>query len=173
MANLAQVLRRPRKVYWGWYVVLVSAAAHFVSGGIYGTGFGVFFKPMAQDLGLTRAAAAGAISLRTLTNSFTGPLIGPLLDRYGPRPIMIVGAIAAMLATMLMGQVQDAFQFYLVLGVLGPLAMAGIGDLVAGTTVAKWFIRYRGRALGFSAAGISAGIAVLASISDAINSAIG
>ncbi|MBI2887561.1 MAG: MFS transporter [Chloroflexi bacterium] len=166
MATLAGLLRRPRKLYWGWYVVLVSAAAHFVSGGIYGTGFGVFFKPMAQDLGLTRTMVAGATSLRSLTNAFTGPLIGPLLDKYGPRPIMIVGSFMAVLGTMAMGQVRDAFQFYLIMGVLSPLAMAGIGDLVAGTTVAKWFIRYRGRALGFSAAGISAGIAVIAPINE-------
>ncbi len=164
MAGLTDVFHRPKKVYWGWYVVIVSAAAHFVSGGIYGTGFGVFFKPMSSELGLSRTAVAGALSVRSLTNAFTGPLIGPLLDKFGPRPIMIVGAIAAVLGTMSMGLMQDGVQFYLFMGIVGPLAMIGIGELVAGTTVAKWFIKYRGRALGFSAAGISAGIAIITPI---------
>lgn len=168
MAGLTDAFRRPKKVYWGWYVVIVSAASHFVSGGIYGTGFGVFFKPMSSELGLSRTAVAGALSVRSLTNAFTGPLIGPLLDKFGPRPIMIVGAIAAVLGTMSMGLMQNGVQFYLFMGIVGPLAMIGIGELVAGTTVAKWFIKYRGRALGFSAAGISAGIAVITPINERI-----
>ena len=93
MAGLTKVFRRHRDVYWGWYVVLVSAASHFVSGGIYGTGFGVFFKPMSAELGLSRTAVAGALSLRSLTNAFMGPLVGPLLDKFGPRPIMIVARL--------------------------------------------------------------------------------
>lgn len=168
MANLARALglRRPKRLYWGWLIVLVAASANFVSGGIYGTGFGVFFKPMSTELGLSRAAVAGATSLRSFTNAFAGPVIGPLLDRFGPRPIMISGALAAVITTILMGQVEDPFQFYLVMGIVGPLATIGTSDLVTGTTVAKWFIRHRGRAMGASVAGISAGIAVIAPINE-------
>ena len=63
-AELRTAEKRPRKIFWGWYIALVAASASFVTGGIYGTGFGVFFKPMAQDLGLTRTMVAGGATLR-------------------------------------------------------------------------------------------------------------
>lgn len=153
--------KRPRKIFWGWYIALVAASASFVTGGIYGTGFGVFFKPMAQDLNLTRTMVAGGSTVRTLLSTVAMPIIGPLVDKYGPRMIMTIAASTAVVFTMLMGQVRNAFEFYLVFAVVGPLLAAGMGDLVTNTSVSKWFIRHRGRAMAISTSGLSAGIAIV------------
>ncbi len=160
-AELRTAEKRPRKIFWGWYIALVAASASFVTGGIYGTGFGVFFKPMAQDLGLTRTMVAGGSTLRTLLSTAAMPIIGPMVDKYGPRMIMTIAASTAVVFTMLMGQVRNAFEFYLVFAIVGPLLAAGMGDLVTNTSVSKWFVRHRGRALAISTSGLSAGIAIV------------
>lgn len=160
--------KQPRKIFWGWYIVLVSASASFVTGGIYGTGFGVFFKPMAQDLGLTRTMVAGGSTLRTFLSTAALPIIGPLVDKYGPRTIMTVAASTAVVFTILMGQVRNVFEFYLVFAIVGPLMAAGMGELVTNTSVAKWFVRHRGRAMAFSTSGLSAGIAIVTPINEFI-----
>lgn len=166
MSAETAVVKRKGKIFWGWYIVMVAAAASFVTGGIYGTGFGVFFKPMAQDLGLTRTMVAGGGTLRTLLSTISLPIIGPLVDKYGPRTIMIIAASMAVMFTMLMGRIQTALDFFLVFAIVGPLTAAGMGDIVTNTSVSKWFVRKRGRAMALSTSGLSAGIAIVTPINE-------
>ena len=104
-----------------------------------------------------RGALALAVVFRTLATSLTGPVIGPLLDRYGPRMLLAIGAFLSGLAVMAKGGVQEYWQFVAVSILLGLVAGAGRGMLVPATTVARWFVRLRGRPIPLVTAWVSVG----------------
>jgi len=156
--------RKPR-FFYGWLVVLVGFLGDFMMAGISTHSFSFFIKPMTQELGWTRTMITGAATLRTLTGAITGPIIGPLIDRYGGRVVMIGGALLAGAGIMLLSQVSKLWQFYLVYGVMGAEGLTAMGGLVVTSVVAKWFIRKRGRAMAFVAAGLPLGGVVLGPIS--------
>ena len=70
----------------------VVSALRILGGGLHQYGFTVFFLPVTQDLGLTRASTSLAFSLARAEGSLTAPIVGYLLDRYGPKPIMLAAA---------------------------------------------------------------------------------
>ena len=122
---------------------------------------GLFIKPMNESLGWSRGAISIAISLRSVFSALPGPVVGPWIDRLGPRPFMLWGAVASGLSTAALALVTQLWQFYLLYGVIGSVALIGIGNLVTGTAVAKWFVRKRGRAMGIADLGTAVGIALL------------
>ena len=84
----------PRKIFWGWYVV----AGAFITIGInYGARycFGVFLKPMCEELGWSRSVVSFAASLVFLVYGTGGILSGHLLDRFAPRWLITAGATIA------------------------------------------------------------------------------
>jgi MFS family permease len=54
-----------------------------------------FFLPISQDLGLSRAATSLAFSLSRAQGAIEAPFVGYLIDRFGPRPIIVVAAFLA------------------------------------------------------------------------------
>lgn len=152
--------KKPR-FFYGWLIVLVSFVGDLMMAGVGTHSFGFFIKPMTQAFGWTRAQISFSATLRTLTGAVSGVIIGPLLDRYGARPVMVVGAIIAGLGIMLLSRVTAIWQFYLVHGLFSAEGMTAIGGLVATTVVAKWFIRKRGRAMAMVSAGLPLGGAIL------------
>lgn len=73
-------------------MVGVVSAMRMFGGGLHGYGFTVFFLPVSQDLGLNRAQTSLAFSLARAEGAIEAPLIGYLVDRLGPRPLMVVAA---------------------------------------------------------------------------------
>jgi MFS family permease len=73
-------------------VGLVSAI-RIGGGGLHQFGFTVFFLPISQDLGISRAATSLAFSLSRAQGAIEAPLVGYLIDRYGPRPITVTAAL--------------------------------------------------------------------------------
>lgn len=122
---------------------------------------GLFIKPMNESLGWSRGAISVALSLRSVFSALPGPVVGPWIDRLGPRPFMMGGAVASGLSTAALAMVTQLWQFYLLYGVIGAVSLIGIGNLVTGTAVAKWFVRKRGRAMGIADLGTAVGIALL------------
>lgn len=122
---------------------------------------GLFIKPMSESLGWSRGAISIALSLRSVFSALPGLVVGPWIDRLGPRPFMLGGAIASGLSTAALALVTQLWQFYLLYGVIGAVSLIGIGNLVTGTAVAKWFVRKRGRAMGIADLGTAVGIALL------------
>ena len=134
----------------------------FAGGGMQSFTFGVFMKPMSAGLGWTRGMLTAGLTLRTLSASFLGPVFGPLVDRYGPRYLMLSAAVTGGVACLLLSRVEELWQFYIIFALVGMAGGAGLGGVVAQATVVKWFVRRRGRAVAFSTMGNTAAGALLA-----------
>ena len=132
------------RVFPGWGVV----AGAFIANGMFSVvalhALGFIFKYMSQDLGWSRGAISVAFAFRSLSNGVLGPIIGPKIDAWGPRPFIVVAALAGGISTILLGVVSELWQFYLLFGVIGGASFMGIGFLVTATAVSKWFVRFRG-----------------------------
>ncbi len=118
---------------------------------------GVLIHPLEVDLGWDRAAISFAVSIGLVLFGLSGPLSGWLMDRAGPRLLMLCG-LALIAASTAAGAAMTAlWQFTLLWGVLGGLG-TGVAAAVLGATVAnRWFVARRGLVLGLFGAGTSAG----------------
>ena len=99
----------------------------------------------------------GALLARDLVGVAVGPPFGFAVDRHGPRLLMAGSAVVLGISLMLLSQTQEIWQFVLFYGVLGAFGVPGLGYGVVSPTIAKWFIRYRGRATGIATAGLNVG----------------
>src|SRR5688572_15107312 len=86
--------RRP-KVFYGWYIVLASFLASLSYSQQLASVLGIFIRPMSAELGWSRTAITGAQSATRFIEGMVAPITGRYIDRYGPRPFMVVGGIVA------------------------------------------------------------------------------
>ncbi len=168
----APLSRRPR-VYYGWWIVGVSFLTQCLTVGCVFYCFGVFFTPLIDEFGWTRAQLAFGLSLSSLCGAMAAPIIGRLVDRWGSRPLQLVGAVALGSALMALSNVQTLAQYYMVMAALLSVGAASLGQIPSTTAVAGWFIRRRGRALGVATAGISMGGVLFVPLSQFLIDAFG
>jgi sugar phosphate permease len=148
-------------LYYGWRMIGLVSALRILGGGLHQYGFTVFFLPVTNELGLSRAATSLAFSLARAQGSFASPLVGYLVDRYGPKPMMITAAFLAGVGYILFSRVHDYTSFLIVyLGVISISFTAGF--VHAPTIVANsWFIRLRARAMTVVSAAVPIGGAII------------
>ena len=82
--------QRSSKIFHGWWIILVAAIGLSMGyGPIVTFTFGVFFKPLSQEFGWSRAQVSLAFSLSLLIMSFVFPFVGRLVDRFGARRVIV------------------------------------------------------------------------------------
>ncbi|MBI4300039.1 MAG: MFS transporter [Chloroflexi bacterium] len=149
------------KSFPGWRIAAVCAAINGIGAGIQFYGFSVFFKPMTEDFGWTRTQTSGAFSLSRLEGGFEGPIAGWLIDRIGPKRILLIGITIMGLGYILLYFVNSLLMFYLVYaGVLSLGYNIGFGN-AGNAVVAKWFVKKRGRAFSYMALGAGIGGSII------------
>jgi len=121
--------------------------------------FGVFFNPLLNEFGWTRAMISGASSLSFILMGVLGIVMGGLTDRFGPRIVLTICGFLLGLGYLLMSQVQDRWQLYLLYGVAIGVGMSGIWAPLL-SLVGRWFVKRRGLMTGIVIAG--GGIGALA-----------
>ncbi len=99
-------------------------------------------------------------SLSILSQAFLQPFGGALLDRLGPKKMILAGAFLMAVSLTLFGQARSLFSVYLSYGVLFSLAAVGAGMVVNTTMVSRWFVRKRGLAAGLVSVGTGFGLFV-------------
>jgi sugar phosphate permease len=146
-----------RDLFYGWRMIAVGAALRVLGGGLYFYGFSVFFLPLSQDLGLSRAATSLVFSLARAQGAFEGPVAGYFMDRYGPRPLILIAIVMSGVGHMLLADVQSYFALLVIyLGVVSLSFQAGFMDapmVIANT----WFIRMRTMAMSMVSASVNLG----------------
>jgi len=128
--------------------------------------YGVFFNPLMVEFGWSRAVIAGASSAAFIISGIFGILIGRLNDNFGPGKIMAVTAVFLGTGCSLMYAVTQIWQLYLFFGLIFGIGLSSI-DVIALTTIARWFSHNRGMMTGIAKVGTGAGqfcLPLLASI---------
>ncbi len=145
-----------------FYSYIIVAAGFIIQGLGLGTlnTFGVFFTPLLNEFGWSRASISGASSLTFLLSGFLSIIVGSLNDRFGPRIIMAVSGLFLGLGYLLMSQVGAIWQLYLFFGIVVGIGMSAI-DLIPLSTAARWFSRKRGMMTGIVKVGTGAGQLVI------------
>ena len=144
-------------LFYGWRMVAAGCAMRMLGGGFHLYGFTIFFLPITNELGLSRAATSLVFSLARAEGAIEGPLAGYFIDRYGPRPMMLAGIILSGLGYMLLATVHSYAAFLAVyLGVISLAFSAGFmhSPMVLANS---WFIRRRAMAMTLISSAIGIG----------------
>jgi predicted MFS family arabinose efflux permease len=142
----------------GWRVV---AAAYF--GVMVGFGsllvftFGIFLKPLSAEFGWSRESVSAAFGFAALTVAVCSPPLGHLLDRFGPRkivlPCMAVFGLAFASLSLLTPSLAHLYATFVVIGIVGN----GTTQMGYSRAVSTWFDQRRGLALSLVMAGVGTG----------------
>ncbi len=164
-----RVTRPP--LFYGWIVV---AGAFLVLFTAYGAqfAFGVFFSALLEEFGWSRASLSGVFSLYVLAYSSLGIVAGGLTDRWGPRAVVTLGSLFLGLGLIGMSQTSALWQPYVLYGVVIALGMSS-AYVPCNATVARWFVRRRGLAVGIASAGGSLGTLALPPLAHFLVSRLG
>jgi MFS family permease len=130
-----------------------------VANGLYFT-FSVFLVPLVDEFHWSRGLTAGALSLSTVLQGLLSPVAGILVDRFGPRRVILSGAVLLSAASILTATIRSAWELYLYTGLLGAIGLVGLGPVPMGVLLARWFSARRGRAVGIAFSGMGFGVFV-------------
>jgi MFS family permease len=143
------------------YIVVTAFLALFavVGFGIYGLPF--FFDFIMQERGWSRAEITSGNAVgKLLVAPLFGFLAGWLIDKYGPRSLMMTGALMLFIAFAGIAFSSSLEMFY-VFYVFNALGYVFAGPLPAQVLISRWFDKNRGKAMGIAYLGIGAGGAVV------------
>lgn len=147
----------PARFFYGWVVVAAMAAAGALSMALGALNFGLFVRPMGDELGFGRSVFGWAQSARQAGSAVTAPVVGTLLDRFGARILLAVAGATAGAAALVVGLIDQGWQLVLLFTLMGVVSLNGPGALVTTVPVTRWFVRSRGRALAFATIGTPLG----------------
>ena len=145
-------------------MVAAACALRVLGAGLHSFGFTVFFLPLSQDLNLNRTSTSLAFSLARAEGAVEGPIVGHLLHRYGPKPIMLAAVLLMGFGYLLLSQVNSYVTFLIVY--LGVISLAHAGGFMHAPMVLinTWFIRPRARAITISSAAFGMGGVLVAPV---------
>src|SRR4030081_3488777 len=121
-------------------------------------GWTLFVNPIADKYGWTKAAIQVAFTIFVLTETWLVPIEGYLVDRFGPRPVVMIGGLLCGVGWVLNSFANSLVTLYVAAAVSGIGAGAVYGTCVGNAL--KWFSDRRGLAAGLTAAGFGAGSAL-------------
>jgi OFA family oxalate/formate antiporter-like MFS transporter len=121
-------------------------------------GWTLFVNPISDKYGWSRAAIQVAFTIFVITETWLVPIEGYFVDRFGPRPVVLVGGILCGLGWVLNAHANTLTLLYIAAAISGVGAGAVYGTCVGNAL--KWFPDRRGLAAGLTAAGFGAGSAI-------------
>lgn len=146
-----------KKLFYGWIIVAASFLMISTLGeGVYS--FGVFFKPLENEFGWSRATVSSAYTVFLLGFGFSGFYLGRLADTHGPRRVLLLSGAACGAGFVLARWTQEIWQLWIFMGLAG--LGAGPSYSVPVATVQRWFVKKRGQALGMVVMGTGVGALV-------------
>lgn len=147
------LLQLPQRVFYGWWIVAISAGADALKHGTFNRGFTFYVTPLSKELGVGVAIVSLAEMLGRLEGGLQGPLMGWLNDKFGPRFIMALGGGTSGLGFIMLGLTSNYIYFLLVfVGLLSLGFRAGYNNALM-PAINQWFRRHRALAMAVAGMG--------------------
>jgi len=162
-AGMREWAGEKKEIFYGWWIVAGCFILLFLMSGAGFYSFSIFIKPLEEEFGWSRASISLAMSIYFILGGLSGPFVGKWTQTHGPRKVMTLSALGFGTCFVLVGLTQSLWYFYAIYGLLAVLH-SGMAFIPVSTVLARWFIRKRGRAIGFAMVGIATGGLVLAPV---------
>jgi MFS family permease len=133
-------------LFYGWIIVLAGTLMILVNLGIR-QAFAVFLKPVSSEFGWNRATISAALSLNMAVYAVSSIVMGRLVDRFGPRVMVVVGGLLTGLGLVLASRTGNIWHLFLTYSLLVGTGL-GVVFPTTNSTVVRWFQEKRGLALG-------------------------
>src|SRR3954454_12088219 len=147
---------RPRRLFYGWYMVAAGSAMQFLQAGLMTQSFGAYVAVLQAERGWSKTALSGAAALQQLEGAILGPVLGWFIDRFGPQGMIRVGILVFGLGLMLLSQTDTLPTFYAAFLVIA-LGSSLCGFFPINIALINWFERWRARALSSMSIGLALG----------------
>ena len=146
---------KPR-IFYGWWMVGAAVGLQFLQAGLVSQAFGAYLAVLSEEQNWSKTALSGAAALQQMEVALLGPVLGWLLDRFGPKIFVRVGVVVFGTGLCLLSQVQTLPQFY------GAFIVIALGTSLCGffplnVSLIHWFERKRARALSAMSIGLALG----------------
>jgi sugar phosphate permease len=125
----------------------------FIQASTGGFTFSIFLPAMSADLGWPRSTIVVAVSIGSITAALSGPVLGRVVDRRGPRLVLIGSVLLMGCALIGAAMAQQPWQFYLTFGLLTGMARSALQSVLPGVMISNWFVRRRSAAYSSAAMG--------------------
>lgn len=144
------------KVFYGWWIIGAGFLIAMYVSGFINFSFTAVFEPIASDFGWSYAQVSFAASLRGLETGILAPIVGLLVDRWGPRRLVFAGATIIGLGLLLLSRINSLATFYgaFILMAMGISTCVGVVPI---STVGNWFQRKVTLATGILVSGTAMG----------------
>ena len=162
-----------KRFFYGWVIVAAMSAINFGGTATGNLSFGLFVLPMGESLGMSRTQFGWVQTVRSLAAGLSSFPVGRVVDRYGPRFMVVGTAVVVGVCLFGVGRVESAWQFMALYGVIGLTGLAAPNSLWTTVPIAKWFRRLRGRALAMAFMGGAIGGIALLPITQALIDRLG
>lgn len=145
-----------RDFFYGWVMVAITTLILIGASGVRSAP-GVMILPMQGETGWSLSLLSLAVSAGLLLFGLTAPFSGALMDRFGPRKMVIAGLLLLVVSLVASARMTEQWQLFLYWGVLSGIGTGLIGTVLNATVANRWFVQYRGLVLGIFGGAASAG----------------
>ena len=155
--------------YYGWRVVLAACLGVMAGfGSLFVYTFAVFVKPLSAEFGWNRESISLGFAIAAMTVGLSSPLIGRLMDRFGPRhlilPCMTIFGCGIASLSVLHSALWQFYATCFLIGIVGN----GAAHLAYARSISTWFQARLGTALAFVMVGAGLGAMILPVVAQTI-----
>ncbi|TMC73937.1 MAG: MFS transporter [Chloroflexi bacterium] len=145
-----------KRFHYAWVVVVVTFLSLLAAQAVRAAP-GVILTSLEGEFGWSRATISFAVALSILTFGLGGPVGGSLIDRFGPRRVMLVGNLFIVGGLVGLLFVREVWQLYLVWGLPIGIGTGAVGGVLGAAVAHRWFRTHLGVIIGLFAGATSAG----------------
>ncbi len=144
------------RVFYGWKMVGAGAGLQFLQAMLVMQAIGAYVAVLAEEMGWSKTALSGAAALQQMEAALLGPVLGWLLDRYGPRRFIRTGVVIFGAGLIWLSQIETMPAFY------GAFIVIALGTSLCGffplnVAIIQWFEKKRARAISMLSFGLAVG----------------
>lgn len=143
-------------MFFGWKIAIASAIILALQSSLILQAFGNYSVVLQDRFGWSKTTISVAYSFNRAESGLLGPLHGWMLQRFGTKRVMQVGAVVIVIGFAWFSQINSPLWFVVSFFVIA--VGAGLtGFMTVNTEVVHWFERHRAKALSLTGLGIAAG----------------